>query len=156
MAAFTVSMKNLLVKMNLRLFQPLSVVTTMVPTLLRQSRRSLQIKKIITDGLCVLQFAAQPKHIIINNKSVWLLGHLRHIKKRSNNWPVMSFTHGASEIRIYRVSSAAVTSLMAYSQLGFFSKTKRIKSKETFLRTSFLKLQIIILVQRRWSCMPTH
>ena len=39
-------MKNFLVKMTLRLFYPLSVVTTMVPTLLRQLRRSLQIERL--------------------------------------------------------------------------------------------------------------
>ena len=38
------------VKMTLRLFQSLSVVVTIVPTLLRQFRRSLQIKTIITNA----------------------------------------------------------------------------------------------------------
>ena len=45
---------NCSVKMTLRLFLPLSVVMTMVSTLLRQFRRSLQIKKIITNALRVL------------------------------------------------------------------------------------------------------
>ena len=47
-AAFTFSIKNFLVEMIFRLFKSLSVVTIMVPTLLRQLRKSLQIKKIIT------------------------------------------------------------------------------------------------------------
>ena len=38
----------------LRLFYPLSVVMTMVPRLLRQLRRSLQIKKSITNAPCLL------------------------------------------------------------------------------------------------------
>ena len=54
MAASTVSVNNFLVKMTLRLFYPLSVVAAMVPTLLRQLRRSLQIKKIITNAPRVL------------------------------------------------------------------------------------------------------
>ena len=67
--------------MTLRVFQSLSVVTTMVPTFLRHLRRSLQIKKIITNAPCVLQFAAQPEHIINNSEKDWLLGHLPRIKK---------------------------------------------------------------------------
>ena len=63
------------------LFKSLSVVTTMVPTLLRQLRKSLQIKKIITSVPCVLSFAVQPKHVINNSKNGWLLRHLQHIKK---------------------------------------------------------------------------
>ena len=69
----------LLVKMTLRLFLPLSVVMTMMPTPLRQLRRSLQIKKIITN-------------LSINNsKNGWFLGHPQSIakktlhRKKSNN-----------------------------------------------------------------------
>ena len=43
---------------------------TMVPMLLRQFRTSLQIKKAIANVLCVLLFAAQPKHISIKVKKV--------------------------------------------------------------------------------------
>ena len=43
--------------------QPLSIVMTMVPTLLRQVRGSLHIKKIITNAPRVLQFSEQPKYI---------------------------------------------------------------------------------------------
>ena len=42
------------VKMTLRLFQPFSVVITMVPRVLRQFKRSLQIKKSIANAPCVL------------------------------------------------------------------------------------------------------
>ena len=56
-------LRNCIVKMTLRLFQLFSVVKTMVPTLLREFRRSLQIKKIIRNAPRVLQFADQPKYI---------------------------------------------------------------------------------------------
>ena len=74
-------MKNFLVEINFRLFKSLSVVTTMVPTLLGQLRKSLQIKKIITSVPCVLSFAVQPKHVVNNSKKDWLLRHFQHIKK---------------------------------------------------------------------------
>ena len=45
---------NCSVKMTLRLFWPLSLVMTMVPRLLRQFRRSLQIKRFIANTPCVL------------------------------------------------------------------------------------------------------
>ena len=45
---------NYSVKMTLRLFWPLSFVMTMVPRLLRQFRRSLQIKRFIANTPCVL------------------------------------------------------------------------------------------------------
>ena len=52
---------------------------------------------------------------------------------------------------------SVVTSWLGYSYLASLRfKTKSINSKATFLRTSFLKLQIIRLVQGHWSCMPTH
>ena len=46
--------RNYLVKVTLRLFKPISVVMNMVPMLLRQFRRLLQIKKIITNAPRVL------------------------------------------------------------------------------------------------------
>ena len=160
MAAFNVSVKYFVVKMTLRLFQPLSVVTTMVPTLLRQLRRSFQIKKIITNAPCVLQFAAQPKHIFNNSeKSYWdtsgVSEKLQKLhRKRSNNQPVMRFTHSVSEIRIYRVFSG--NKLDGVQLASFHFKTKSIRSKAIFLRIFFLKLQIIRLVQLHWSCTSTH
>ena len=75
------------------------------------------------------------------------------LRKRSKNCSVMSFIHSVSEIRIYRVSGG---NKLAEVQLGsFYFKTKSIKSKATFFRTSFLKLQIIRLVHVQWSCSPT-
>ena len=53
-----------LVNKTLRLPSPISVVMTTVPTLLKHLRRSLQIKKIITN----------PFPISSSRKS-WLLGH---------------------------------------------------------------------------------
>ena len=51
-------MKNSLVKMRLSLFSlPFSVVMTMVPMILSQFRRLLQIKKSTTCAPHVLQFA---------------------------------------------------------------------------------------------------
>ena len=55
-------LRNYFVKMVLRLFQPLSVVMTMVARLLRQFRRSLQIKKSSANGPRVLLFTEQPKY----------------------------------------------------------------------------------------------
>ena len=52
---------------------------------------------------------------------------------------------------------SVVTSWIGYSyQASLRFKTKSINSKATFLRTFFLKLQIIRLVQGHWSCTPTH
>ena len=61
--------RNCSVKMTLRLFQSLSLVTTMVPRFLRNFKRSLQIKKSITNAPCVLQFAEQPKIVIFQSTS---------------------------------------------------------------------------------------
>ena len=46
--------RNGLVKITLMLFKPLSVVMTMMPTLLRQFRKSLQIKKCVRNASRVL------------------------------------------------------------------------------------------------------
>ena len=48
------SMKNCLVNITLRLFYQFFVVMTMVPALLKQFRRSLEIKKITTNAPGVL------------------------------------------------------------------------------------------------------
>ena len=134
---------------------------TMVPMLLGQLRRSLQIKKIITNAPRVSQFAAQPSYIINNSRNVYykeISGVSKKLqilhRKRGNNGPIMSFIHSGSEIRIFRVSSDNKLDGIQLASLHF--KTKSIKSKATFLGTSFLKLQIIRLVQGHWSCTPTH
>ena len=46
--------RSCLVKMSLRLFLSVSVVMTVMPRFLRQFRRSLQIKKFITNASGVL------------------------------------------------------------------------------------------------------
>ena len=60
-------------------------------------------------------------------------------RKKSNNWPMVSFIHNGSEITIW---------------VGHSFKTKSTKSRATFLKitTSFFnfKLQIIRLAQRHW------
>ena len=69
--------RNYLVKMTLRLFQPLSVVLTMVPTLPRQFRRSLQIKKSITNApVCYNLLNNIYTYPLITVKKGWLLGHV--------------------------------------------------------------------------------
>ena len=77
MAAF---MRNWSVKMTLKLFEPLSVIMTMTPTLLRQLRRSLQIKKIITMlFVCYSCWIAKIYQSIIVKEMLvtYLLVHLR-------------------------------------------------------------------------------
>ena len=112
---FTVSVKNFLVKLTLRLFSPLSVVTTMVQTLLRQLRRALQIKKIMANApfACYsLLYISKAYHQLTAKKAGYCgTSYLskktpqKLHRKRGNNWPVMGFIHSASEIRIYRESS---------------------------------------------------
>ena len=122
--------RNWSVKMTLRLFQPLSFVMTVMPTLLRQFRRSLQIKKIITNALRVLQFAEQPKYI--SQKQGEKVGYLltrtppaqlkmlqKLHRKRSNNWTMVSFIHNGSKI----------TTWMEYS---FKTKSTKSKPKQHF------------------------
>ena len=143
MAAFTLAVRNFF----LRLFQSPFVVVSMVTTLLRQLRRFLRMKKIITNPPCVLQFASQAKNIINNIKKGWLLRHLRRTnkkklqnlhRKRSNDWPMMSFIHSGNKIIIYRDSRGnKLDGVELATSLHF--KTKTIKSKATFLRTSFFE-----------------
>ena len=127
--------RNCLVKITLRMFQPLSVVKTMVPTLLRQFRRSLHIKKIISNAPCLLYLAEQ-QNIAMNNSEKSLvtgapptqLKKLQKLyRKRSNNYPMVSFIHSGSEI----------TTWMEYN-----FKTKSTKSKATFLRSQAVDHQI--------------
>ena len=66
---------NCSVKMALRLFQPLSVVMTVVPTLLRQVRRYLEIKR-LSQILFVCYSLLNSQNISINNNEKgWLLTH---------------------------------------------------------------------------------
>ena len=55
-------------EMTFRLSYSLSVVRAMVSTFLRQLRKALQIKKIITNAPCVLEFAVHPKQLSIKVK----------------------------------------------------------------------------------------
>ena len=132
------------VKMTLRLFQPLSVVMNIVPTLLRQFRRSLQIKKIITNASRMLQFAEQPKKI--NQKPRKKVGYLltriplaikrskvgaitRGITgKRSNNWSMVGSIHNGSEITTWMEYKASKPKAQNHKQSNIFK-----------IRTSFLK-----------------
>ena len=66
-------------------------------------------------------------------------------RKRNNDWPMVSFINNRSEI----------TAWMGYS---FKTKSTKLKQRNIKIRTTFLnlKLQIIRLAQRHWSCMPTR
>ena len=73
MTAFTVSVKNFLVKITLRFFSSLSVVTIMVQTLLRQLRISLQIEKIMANApLASYSLLYSQSISSINGKKGWL------------------------------------------------------------------------------------
>ena len=67
--------RNCSVKKTLRLFQPLFVVMIMVPKLLRQFRRSLQIKKSIANAIvvCVIICRIAKVYLSINNSEKWLV-----------------------------------------------------------------------------------
>ena len=96
--------RNSSMKMTLILFQPISVVMIMVPMLLRQFRRLLQIRKIITNAPCVLQFAEQPsinnseKRLVTRTPPTQLKKLQKLHRKKSNNWHMVSFIHNESEI----------------------------------------------------------
>ena len=135
MAAFTVSMKNFLVKMTLRLFYPLSVVTTMVPTLLRQWRRSLQIERLSQMLLvCYILLHSQSiSSITVKKGGYWdTSGVSKNLQKlhskRSNNWSVTIFINCASEIRIYRVSSGKKLDSVQLATLHFQNQKNEIQS----------------------------
>ena len=120
---------------------------TLVPWLLSQFIRSIQIKKSITN--------ASHCYYLLNNQTVkkgWFLGHLRRKlkkllkfhRKKTNNWPMVSFIHNGSEITAW---------------YNFKTKSKSTESQATFLRKTYFlnfKLQIIRLAQRHWSCTPTR
>ena len=75
------SVRNFLMKMTLRLFYQLSVVMTMVSRLLRELRKSLQIKQdCYKYSLCFI-ICCIAKNSINNSKKGWLLGHLQRNKK---------------------------------------------------------------------------
>ena len=120
---------------------------TLVPWLLSQFIRSIQIKKSIAN--------ASHCYYLLNNQTVkkgWFLGQLRRKlkkllkfhRKKTNNWPMVSFIHNGSEITAW---------------YNFKTKSKSTESQATFLRKTYFlnfKLQIIRLAQRHWSCTPTR
>ena len=139
--------RNCLVKITLRLFQPLSVAMTMVPRHLRQFRRLLQIKKSITNAPRVLLFPEQrnytyqsitnctcEKRLVSRDRFLGHLGPklkylLKFNRKKSNNQPLVSFIHNKSEITTWT---------------GYNFKTKSTKSQATFLRkTYFFEFQAL-------------
>ena len=69
---------NCSVKITLMLSYPLSVVMTMVATLLRQFTSLLQIRKIITNALCVLNSQNISINKIEKGMVTYLLGQLLH------------------------------------------------------------------------------
>ena len=69
---------NCSVKITLMLFYPLSVVMTMVTTLLTQFTSLLQIRKIITNALCVLNSQNISINKIEKGMVTYLLGQLLH------------------------------------------------------------------------------
>ena len=147
--------RNCSVKMTLRLFY-FSVIMTMVPTLLRQFSRSLQIKEIITNASYDIVCWIAKIYQSITVKKGWLLTYYDTFviakkaadvaQKKENSWTIVSFIHNGSEITIW---------------MGYSFKTKAQNPKQSNIfkkRTSFLnlKLQIIRLAQGNWSCTPTH
>ena len=119
--------------MTLRLLQPLSVVMAMVPRLLWQFRRWLQIKKSI---------ANPPRNLLnsqnilsINNSEKWLVTNipptqlkklLKLHRRKSKNPPMVSFIYNGSGITTW---------------MGHSFKTKSTKSKEAFLRYILFEFQ---------------
>ena len=102
-----------------------------VPTLLRQFRRSLQIKR-LSQMLLVCYSLLNSQNIPINNSDKRLitkapptqLKKLQKLhRKRNNNWPMVSFIHNGSEITTW---------------MGYSFKTESTKSKATFLRLEYL------------------
>ena len=75
-------------------------------------------------------------------------------RTRDNNWHMINFIPSASEVGIKKLSSGNNLDGVKLASIHF--QTKSIKSKATFLRKSFLKLQNIRLVPANSSCMPTH
>ena len=139
-------MRNCLVKITLRLFYPLSVVMTMLPRLLKQFRRLLQIKRPSQMPL-VCYYFLKSQNIHINGQQTvekgCFIGHLlcnlkqvlKFHEKKSNNWPVVRFIHNGSEITTW---------------MGFNFKTKRTKSKETFQPFDFNILLHFSVVRFIW------
>ena len=126
------SVRNCLVKMVLRLFQALSVVMTIVPTLLRQFRRSLQIKKIIRDAHRVLKFTEQPKYI--NQQQ----------RKRVGYQDTSDVAKKLQKLHSKKAHGRFYPQWKRDSNLDRVSyKTKSTKSKATFLRQNiFFEFQV--------------
>ena len=78
------SVRILLVKMILSLFWPLSVVMAMVPTLLRQLRRSLRIKYFIANPLPSIT-VKKGKRMFIRTPPEQLKKTAEVAQKKSNN-----------------------------------------------------------------------
>ena len=103
---------------------------------------------IVTQMLFVL-YLLNSQNVSINNSEKRLMTDLlgpRLHRKRSNNWTMVRFIHNGGDKTIC---------------MGYSFKTTSTKSNRSNIfkkRTSFLnlKLQIIRLEQRHWSCMPTH
>ena len=87
-------------------------------------------------SLCVMVCCIS-KHIISNSKKSWLLRHLRRIRESCRR---------ARKKEQYLPDGFYPQCKLDWIQLASFHfKTKSTKSKATFLRTSFLTLQIIYI-----------
>ena len=94
-------------------------------------------------------------YLSINNSEKWLVTRilptqlkklLKLHRKKSNNQPMVRFSHNGSEIITW----------MGHSQLQ--NQKHKIQSNIFKTTTPYLnfKLQIIRLAQGRWCCIPTH
>ena len=119
------SVRNFSVKMTSRLFLTFSVVMTMVSRLLRQFRRSLQIKKSIVNALVcyricwIAKLYLSEKWLVTRIPLTLLKKLLKLHRNKRNNWPMVISNHTGSEI----------TTWIRHS-----FKTKRTKSRAAFLR----------------------
>ena len=121
--------------------------------LLKQFRRTLQIKKIITNAPCALQFPYS--HNTFGRKGWMLIRHIQHslkrqqqtilklYRKRCNNQPMMSFIQSKSDTRIYRISSGTKLDGMYCGQLSQHnSLTSLDDDAENFLVNFLVHMQI--------------
>ena len=121
-----VFVRSCFVKMTLRLFQPSSVVMTMVLRLLRHFRRSARVSQIFWCYNLLNSQKPKCNYQSITVKKDWLIGHFQQLKKlrqlhqkKNNNWPRVSFINNGSEITIW---------------IEYNFKTQSVKPKATFLR----------------------
>ena len=121
--------------------------------LLKLFRRTLQIKKIITNAPCALQFPYS--HNIFSRKGWMVIRLIQHslnkqqktflklYRKRCNNWPMMCFIQSKSGTRIYRISSGTKLDGMYCGQLSQHnSLTSLDDDAENFLLNFLVHLQI--------------